>query len=510
MAITTFARIQHRRGIKTDLPTALYEGELGWCVDTRELFIGNAEPFGANTQILTEYSNNSSLITNFWQTDDITVQSAVARPLGSKLNDIASVKDFGAKGNGIDDDAPAINAAIQELFASSGSAQNLDRAKQVTVLLPAGVYTIKSPILLYPFVNMVGDGAGNTIILCDDPSMSWTMQTADSQGSTGFDIGTAGATIPQNITVRHITISTNALNIDCVSLDRYQNVGFDNVEFVGGYSTGDGGLNDGAGVRLRALAAAFPVTGARFSNCQFKNLTYGLLADDETQSTTVVASTFSTLWRGVSCAQTPVNNGPIYTSVVASTFVDTENFGIYYGGATYGVSSANNRFQNCGTLDGVDPIQWNLLSKGCSSIGDCFDVAQGVADYGTDNIIFNTAQTNAGVVSARRISFTKISTPGVDEVLYADSIRVPLEFPVDLQNSRVFCDIPPTANFTLTFQQNGTPFATATVLAGQKTATLVAASATSFAAGDLLEIVAPNPADATVGEITVDLVCNTN
>lgn len=58
MAILQISRIQTRRGLKEDLPT-LSSAELGWAIDTRELYIGNGNvslsPLpGQNTRILTE------------------------------------------------------------------------------------------------------------------------------------------------------------------------------------------------------------------------------------------------------------------------------------------------------------------------------------------------------------------------------------------------------------------------------------------------------------------------
>jgi hypothetical protein len=56
MAINVISQIQHRRGIRSDLPDQLAEGELGWCLDTRQLFMGNSDGFGYNTEVLTEFS----------------------------------------------------------------------------------------------------------------------------------------------------------------------------------------------------------------------------------------------------------------------------------------------------------------------------------------------------------------------------------------------------------------------------------------------------------------------
>ena len=59
MTINVISQIQHRRGIRSDLPDQLAEGELGWCLDTRQLFIGNSDGFGYNTEILTEFSQGT-------------------------------------------------------------------------------------------------------------------------------------------------------------------------------------------------------------------------------------------------------------------------------------------------------------------------------------------------------------------------------------------------------------------------------------------------------------------
>ena len=61
MAIVQISRIQHRRGLKEQLPQ-LASGELGFAVDTQELFIGNGTtaegaPEVGNTKVITEDDN---------------------------------------------------------------------------------------------------------------------------------------------------------------------------------------------------------------------------------------------------------------------------------------------------------------------------------------------------------------------------------------------------------------------------------------------------------------------
>lgn len=60
MAVIQISRIQHRRGLQSDLPN-LASAELGWSVDTRKLYIGNGTieegaPSLGRTELLTQYS----------------------------------------------------------------------------------------------------------------------------------------------------------------------------------------------------------------------------------------------------------------------------------------------------------------------------------------------------------------------------------------------------------------------------------------------------------------------
>ena len=61
MAIVQISQIKQRRGLQEDLPQ-LASAELGWSIDTRQLYIGNGSlaegaPEVGNTEILTEFSN---------------------------------------------------------------------------------------------------------------------------------------------------------------------------------------------------------------------------------------------------------------------------------------------------------------------------------------------------------------------------------------------------------------------------------------------------------------------
>jgi hypothetical protein len=85
----------------------------------------------------------TTLIPKFEQTG-----STVNRPINLKLEEIVSVKDFGAVGNGSTDDTAAIQAAINSLSATGG-----------TVYLPTGTYKVSSTIS-WTFDNLTLMGAG--------------------------------------------------------------------------------------------------------------------------------------------------------------------------------------------------------------------------------------------------------------------------------------------------------------------------------------------------------------
>ena len=72
MAIVQISQIKNRRGLSEDLPQ-LASAELGWSIDTQELYIGNGTtdegaPEEGNTRILTEndlpFANSAVLLNN--------------------------------------------------------------------------------------------------------------------------------------------------------------------------------------------------------------------------------------------------------------------------------------------------------------------------------------------------------------------------------------------------------------------------------------------------------------
>lgn len=164
MAIVQISRITHRQGRREDLPQ-LSGGELGWALDTRQLFIGNGSidagaPAIGNTEILTEYSNIFSTYAYTYKgLENIDVDTSVPRNLQDKLDDFVSVRDFGAQGRdgSMLDDGIAIQTAINAVF-------KLPVAGRRILYFPAGTYYISAPLVIPSNAILIGEGDGSSII----------------------------------------------------------------------------------------------------------------------------------------------------------------------------------------------------------------------------------------------------------------------------------------------------------------------------------------------------------
>ena len=185
MAIVQISKIQHRKGLQENLPQ-LAGGELGWAQDQRRLYIGNGTlvdgaPVIGNTEVLTEFSDVLSVATPYTYKGEAagytvkTDEPAVERKIGGKLDEFASVKDFGAKGDGETDDTVAINRAFYELFCREKNPEI-----RRSLYFPAGIYKTSNTILVPPYAKVYGEGVESSIIRMapDDSSMpTFAMRT---------------------------------------------------------------------------------------------------------------------------------------------------------------------------------------------------------------------------------------------------------------------------------------------------------------------------------------------
>jgi hypothetical protein len=230
MAVLQISRIQIRRGQAnsgTGFPQ-LASGELGWAIDTQQLYIGNGAvsegaPAVGNTKILTslDLSGTSNLLQSLqhiYKTTDANIttgasaNSPVARTLQDRLDDSVSVTDFGAAGDGNTDDTAALQRAINELFLNPGepaaSSNATGISKRVQLRLPAGQFNTSGTIYLPSYASLVGAGAEKTVIyynptstIIGTTSLNSTVITTISATQAMIGAAVVGAGIPANATV---------------------------------------------------------------------------------------------------------------------------------------------------------------------------------------------------------------------------------------------------------------------------------------------------------------------
>jgi hypothetical protein len=390
MAIVQISRITHRKGLIENLPQ-LAGGEFGWAVDSRRLFIGNGTlaegaPVVGNTEILTQYSDILGLASTYtYKGEDagyvaqtgVTATGNVVRSLQQKIDEgSASVKDFGAVGDGVADDTAAINRALYQLFCREANEE-----VRRSLFFPAGIYNISGTIKVPPYAKLYGEGADSTIVRYTSSDGStvddYVVRTADSLQQIGANIGSNGATAPQNIEVSSLSFETTETTQDILLIEKLNQGYFDSVNFKGALVQADlsDALNDVKAITI-VSSTALPTTQVTFDKSYIQGATYGFYTNYNTAGITVSNSTFDTLYRGVVLGAAPVNGGPEGVRILHNLFDNVSAQGIQIGAVGYN-SSAFNFFKDVGNdFDGTGNPATTVISIGNSnnlSYGDLFE-----------------------------------------------------------------------------------------------------------------------------------------
>ena len=389
MAIVQISRITHRKGLIENLPQ-LAGGEFGWAVDSRRLFIGNGTlaegaPVVGNTEILTEYSDILGLASSYtYKGDDAgyvaqtgtTSTGSVVRSLQDKLDQMASVKDFGAVGDGDTDDTDAINRALYQLFCREANEE-----VRRSLYFPAGIYLVTGTIKIPPYAKLYGEGANSSTIRYTSADGStiddYVVRTADSLQQTGANIGNNGATAPRNIEVNSMTFESTHTQQDILLVEKTTQSYFDSVNFKGGLVQADlsDALDDTKAITVESTTALV-TKQVSFDKCHISGCTYGFYANYNCEGVTLSNGTFDTLYRGVVLGAAPVNGGPNGVRVVQNLFDNISAQGIQMGAVPYNLS-AYNLFKDVGNdFDGVGNPATTVVSIGHAyncSYGDLFE-----------------------------------------------------------------------------------------------------------------------------------------
>lgn len=376
MAILQLSRITNRKGLSENLPQ-LAGAEFGWVLDDRKLYIGNGTiidgaPVIGNTEILTEHSNILELGSTYTykgvnSAEVVTTdgEGDIVRSITSKFDDFASVKDFGAVGDGITDDTAAINWALFQLFCTLQSG----RARR-SLYFPAGVYKVTGTILIPPHAKLWGEGISSSIIEYTlDPlnPVTHVAATADINclSGPGMIVDSEGA--PEGIEMVSMSIRSNE-DISILLIINALSTSFDHVELKGPRTFEDSkSLGEGT--------TTIEITGSSrdisFTKMLTSGTTYALRAIDAGIKGVVFENSRLDLhYKGVVISDA----GPTGVIITRNIFDNIALQGIEMGNSPFN-SSAFNVFYDVGNGLSTSPIApvISMLNKDCTSIGDQFE-----------------------------------------------------------------------------------------------------------------------------------------
>jgi hypothetical protein len=401
MAVVQISRIQVRRGRSnngTGIPQ-LASGELGWAVDTQELYVGNGSvsegaPFVGNTRILTEATNIFDLVEQYqYKRSDASYitgsTSPIQRTLQQRLDDRVSVRSFGAVGNGVTDDREAIQRAIDAIYIDYTAEDPLsfDPKRRVELVIEAGTYIISGPLYLYPFITLKGAGKEKTVIRTtgDFPAAITVRdpyKTDPNDDSTlikyEVDIDAYEYLLqPRYLTVSGITFHNIGTSSHVFEANAMRNSVFTDVKFKSAFEIGtviDNTNNFNIGLYMLAKSAVVTCQDNLFDNCEFESCAYAVDSTYDIQNNTFRSCVFNNLGFGVYLGWDVIVGvvdptigsgrqiGPRWTRIENCKFIDIDFNGIYIGRGVGNISKSNS-FVRVGNAGGgsASPTKYPVI-----------------------------------------------------------------------------------------------------------------------------------------------------
>ena len=366
--------------------------------------------------------------------------AVTTRSLQQKLDDFVSVKDFGAKGDGITDDTESINRAMYELYCRS-----VTNSGRKVLYFPAGNYIITSDLRVPSYARLHGEGTTNTIITQTRspyiaPYITWCMYTADNMQQTQTLLGLNGASFPTDISIENMSLNSTG---DGIIVDSASRVTFTNVRFKGP-KTSVNLLNDvslgvpTAGVRFQGYSLT-QASDVNFTDCLFDGFNVGVyLPPNQNLSNTLMEScTFLNCYNGIYLVGTSAKN-----VTVANSYMDQiYQYGCYVSYASNFLSMANYYKDVATHLTGtpvVETIYFTSTVTGGASLGDSFqrsvddnlnvsiinEAANTVEWNFAEGIRLGTVQFNMGNTLTLPDSNTAVIGTGFDDYVLSASYPV--------------------------------------------------------------------------------------
>ncbi len=400
MAVIEIAKIQVRRGQEnqTGVPQ-LDGGEFAWAADTERLYIGLRREDGGsrdtNVEILTEnhlnnlfaytiaehpyiykYGNTSTVVNSSGITAEDGTNDEFSRTVQDRLDDWASIKNFGVYGNGVDWDLRKFQFAIDRVFLNTAGYNPHPR----TVLhAPAGTYVLTGTVYLPANTTIVGDGPGRTVFVLTTNSgalfKTMAIDSTNGENPLDFDGGSGegsnfttstaavnihleGLTLTVDPTMTTITEALILLSLDCSDRSLIKN-----VEFVGFHVDGSTETSSSyIGLNLRGKTADGTNENSIIQGCTFKNLYHGITSNYDIRGTLIEDNKFYELVRGINfndpISPTTALIGPNNIKIKNNYFDLVEQQAIYVGvnNVSTGsrIISQNNTFDRVGYNGNVE------------------------------------------------------------------------------------------------------------------------------------------------------------
>ena len=369
MAVVQISRIQVRRGQKNagaGLPQ-LSSGELGWAIDSRELFIGNGSvaegsPAVGNTKILTQYDDIFSLADTYtYRVGDGYLQtglssaSPIQRTLQARLDDIVSIKAFGLTGIASDDATSGLQRAVDQLFLNDATKAN--ESSKVVLYLEPGIYSITSTIHIPPQANIIGAGPDKTIIRNSGAGAIFdTVTSSSTPGAPNY--APTSVTQSKNLRIENLTLDTTASNtgIDLKSCaDSY----FYNINVTGAWTQSDSLVDANIGIKMSSYSGSIETKNNTFQNVRVTGFSYAVESVWDINNNIFDKCTFDTLGYGITFGKgmtlggSGKLTGPSKNNISNSTFNKVNKQAIYIEQGEYNHSQSN-KFTSCGNESGTE------------------------------------------------------------------------------------------------------------------------------------------------------------
>jgi len=380
MAVVQISRIQVRRGkaqTGTGFPQ-LASGEMGWAIDTQELYIGNGSvaegsPAVGNTKILTQNDlsaegNLLQQLQHIYRSGDPTIitgpnaNSPISRLLQARLDDSVTSAVFGTKADGATDDTEALQRAINQLFlnpTNKSSANTVAGAQTRVVLdLTPGIYKITDTLYVPSYATLRGAGTDKTIIEFSGtgPMIRFVDDSSTIGNPADLDVTTTFyGTQPRNIELSGLTLHSLTDNEVVLKIDAVRDSIFSNLIIKGEW---DNNPDEGSrGIELNAVATGelgIGVTTEKnlFSNVTVEGFTYAVWGQQDSINNIFVNCFVTNCRQGFVFGKDIGGIGALYgprdTQILNCKFDDIKWHAVFFSGFCTGNIVKDCKFTNVG------------------------------------------------------------------------------------------------------------------------------------------------------------------